>query len=214
MLVGVCWGWWGNRCLAAPLFCAYCPLGAWGFGVRVSRVGVVGVGGGSVCRAGRRGGAGQLCPAPYSVVLGCFGRPVAWGEAGVFTLGVLTRARTRAERGIDGRGPRGADRGGPGGGAGWWRGLGGSTRWRRQAPKAEGEQKLALLGRGRGALPAVVAVLAVGARGGCGSWWRRVGWGLCPLSAGVAVQEGRGVVGDRASGRAGVAWLGARGGGR
>lgn len=36
-----------------------------------------------------------------------------------------------------------------------------------------GGAKLTLLGRGRGALPAVVVVLAVGARGGCGFWWGR-----------------------------------------
>lgn len=34
-----------------------------------------------------------------------------------------------------------------------------------------GESKIDTIGRGRGALPAVVAVLAVGARGGGGSWW-------------------------------------------
>jgi len=38
---------------------------------------------------------------------------------------------------------------------------------------------LTLLGRGRGALPGVVGVLAVGARGGWGSWWL----GFLPLGA-------------------------------
>lgn len=39
-----------------------------------------------------------------------------------------------------------------------------------KCPKPGGA-KLTLLGRGRGALPAVVVVLVVGARGGCGFWW-------------------------------------------
>ena len=51
-----------------------------------------------------------------------------------------------------------------------------------------------LLGRGRGALPAVVVVLAVGARGGCGFWWGRsflwvrvvvLGCGAFPLVVGL-----------------------------
>ena len=57
---------------------------------------------------------------------------------GVLTLGVLTRARARAERWGEWE-PRGADRGGLGGVVGGG-GLGGNTRWWRQVPKAEGEQ--------------------------------------------------------------------------
>lgn len=55
-----------------------------------------------------------------------FGRPVARREREreVWRVGcshgVLTRARTRREMGEEGE-PRGADRGGLGGGCGWWR---------------------------------------------------------------------------------------------
>ena len=44
--------------------------------------------------------------------------------------------------------------------------AGGSTRWWRQVPKAGGEQNWHYWGGGDSALPAVVVVLAVGARGG------------------------------------------------
>jgi len=75
---------------------------------------------------------------------------------------VLTRARTHAERGIDGR-ERGSlvwvDSGGLAGGGG-----AGIPCWR--AVPTRGRAKLTLLGRGRGALPAVACGFGSG-----GAWW-------------------------------------------
>ena len=114
----VCLGWWGVLCPAAP--CPPCLLAC-------SRSGVGGFGVCAVLCArwaeGGNVGAGHGCPAPCSVALGCFGRPVARREAWRVgcSHGVLTRARTRAERWERRGEPRGADRGGLGGGCGWWR---------------------------------------------------------------------------------------------
>ena len=52
--------------------------------------------------------------------------------------------------------------------------LGGNAHWWRQVPKAGGEQNLTLLGRGRGALPAVVGFWWWVACGGGGLWVRVV----------------------------------------
>ena len=72
----VVWGWLGvvGRCGSAA------PVLACLFACLRSGVGVVGV---CVvlplCGCGDGNGAGRGCPAPYCVVLGCFGRPVARG---------------------------------------------------------------------------------------------------------------------------------------
>ena len=61
-----------------------------------------------------------------------------------------------------------------------WAGtVGGNAHWWRQVPKAGGEQELTLLGRGRGALPAVVGDFDGGCAWWLGSWW----WVLLPLGA-------------------------------
>lgn len=92
-------------------------------------------------------GAGQSCPAPIqrgAVPIALRAREGLW----VLSWCANTRARTRRERW--GRGePRGADSGGLGGAGG-----AGIPCWR--AVPTRGRAKLTLLGRGRGALPAVV----------------------------------------------------------
>lgn len=85
-------------------------------------------------RVGGQVGAGQSCPAPYSVACGArlLRGAERGGRVGGAPRGVLTRAHTRRDGGEgEGEGePRGADRGGLGGGCGcvpfgacnpWWR---------------------------------------------------------------------------------------------
>lgn len=89
---------------------------------------------------GRRGGqvgAGQRCPAPYCVALGCpaaaWRGEMGWGRVGC-SQGVNTSAHTQRDGGWEGGGLVGRAV------VAWAGAVGGSTRWWRQVPKAGGEQ--------------------------------------------------------------------------
>ena len=149
-------------------------------------------------------GAGQRCPAPCCVALGCFGRPVARKErkwVGVLSWCANARAYAHAERerGASGRAIAGLA-GGVRGVLGWlsvrtvvvWAWVACAAGACGVGDNRPGEQNWRYRA-GAGCAPGRGWVLVVGARGGWVFWWWRVGG--CGLSVGVGAQEGGGVRG-------------------
>ena len=167
----------GGAWFAPPPLHAHCPLAAWAFGAHALVWALL------ACAMlpwvrGSGNGAGQRCPAPCSVALGCLWSPRGAErerERGV-ACGVLSWcANTRAHAQRDGRGG-GATWGGP-----WWpgRGLWVVARWvvtrvgGDKCPKT-GESKIGTTGAGAGCAPGRGGSFGSGCAWWLGSWWGRV----------------------------------------